>query len=153
MCVVTGVIAGGLLLGCNTSPAFAQDTQAVATLARQARVPVRVQPGAVAEPLLHLWIRSYTPPQHGNLEATVSLMRGSKESELGRFVIFPAAAFFAARPEDERGYSFDARNAVAELRTDTGPLIVQVRLAPLDPAVAVEGGELTLSRAELRPRP
>jgi hypothetical protein len=151
-CVISGVVAGGLLLGCNTPRLRAQESPIVATLQREARLPVRVQPGAMGDPVLHVWIRSYTPPRRGAVEAVVSLVSGDREIEVGRFVVFPSEPFAASATREERGYSFDAREAVNRLGRDAAPLIARIRLAPLDPAIPTEGGETTLSRAELHPR-
>jgi hypothetical protein len=151
--VISGIAAGGLLWGCNTSGVVAQESQTVATLQREARLPVRVQAGAKSDPILHISIRSYTPPRRGGVEGVVSLLSGDKEAEVGRFVVFPSEPFVASDVRQERGYSFDAREALDRMGGDTEALTARVRLAPLDLKIPVEGGELTLARAELRPRP
>jgi hypothetical protein len=151
--VISGIAAGGLLWGCNTPSVVAQESHIVATLQREARLPVRVQAGAKADPILHIWIKSYTPPRRGGVEGVVSLLSEDKEAEVGRFVVFPSEPFVASDVRQERGYSFDAREALDRMGGDAAALIARVRLAPLDPKIPVEGGELALARAELRPRP
>jgi hypothetical protein len=150
--VISGIAASGLLWGCNTPTVVAQESHTVATMQREARLPIRVQAGAKADPILHIWIKSYTPPRRGGVEGVVSLLSADKEAEVGRFVVFPSEPFVASDVRQERGYSFDAREALERLGGDTAALIARIRLAPLDPAIPTEGGEITLSRAELHPR-
>jgi hypothetical protein len=143
----------GFALGSIILPASAQTAGSVATLSRTASLPVRIHPGATSNPVLRLWVRSYTPPRRGAVEAAVSLARGGKETEVGRFTVFPSEPFSASAAEQERGYMFDAAEALASLASMQGELTSRVRLQPIEAGVTPDRAELEISRAELAPRP
>jgi hypothetical protein len=143
----------GLVLGSVLLPAVAQTTGSVATLSQPARIPVRIQPGATANPVLQIWVRSYTPPRQGAVEVAVSLARGDKEVEVGRFTVFPSEPFSVSSAAQERGYIFDAGGALASLASTQGDLTSRVRLQPIEPGGTTDNAELAVSRAELAHRP
>jgi hypothetical protein len=128
-------------------------TGSIATLSRTASIPVRIHPGATSNPILQLWVRSYTPPRRGAVEAAVSLARGDKEIEVGRFTVFPSEPFSASGAGQERAYMFDARGGLASLASMQGELTSRVRLEPIESGVTPDQAELEISRAELMHRP
>jgi hypothetical protein len=130
--------------------AAAQTANLVGTADAPAVVPLPANraPDAV---LLDLYVRSYTPPRRGSVEAVVSLGPRGNEMEIGRFAVFPSEPFFAANPTELRAYRFDA--SAAFLAFQGRPLAVQMRLVPTDEKISAEGAKLTLSRVEITPRP
>jgi hypothetical protein len=149
------IVVVSLLFAWTTSAVLSQSSDAVATLSRAASVPVQIHRGAGSGALLQLWISGYTPPRRGTVEAVVSLVRGAskKEVEIGRFVIYPSEPFIAKDAAEQRGYSFDAAQALISPVSSSDELAVHVRLVPLSEGMIPEGAQLTVARAELRPQP
>jgi hypothetical protein len=87
------------------------------------------------------------------VEVAISLVRGGKEIEVGRFTVFPSEPFTASSATRERGYIFDAGEALASLASTQGELTSRVRLQPIEPGVTIDNAELAVSHAELAPRP
>lgn len=134
------------------SPAVAQGANLVATPTKAAVIPVML-PARVPERLfLDLSVRAYTPPRRGAVEAVVTLGKGERGMEVGRFAVFPSEPFVAAEPSQQRAYRFDANSAVAAFRGER-ELTAQVRLVPIDEKVPADGAQLTIERAELNPPP
>jgi hypothetical protein len=134
------------------SPAAAQGSNLVATPGKAAVIPV-MPPARVPERLFFdLWVRAYTPPKRGAVEAVVTLGKGERGIEIGRFAVFPSEPFVATDASQQRAYRFNATSAVAAFRGDR-ELTAQVRLVPVDERVPVEGAQLTIERAELNPPP
>jgi hypothetical protein len=129
----------------------AQTMNLVATPDKAATVQI-AQPRKSAGMFLDLWVKAYTPPRRGAVEAVVTLTAGGQEVEIGRFAVFPSEPFFATEAWQQRAYRFDATAALAALEARDGPLIVQVRLVPVEASVSPEGAQLTLSKVELSPR-
>src|SRR5262249_32725710 len=123
-----------------------------------ARVPATIfveRPSGGGDVVLDLSVRAFRPPWRGAAEARVSLKEskeGGREAEVGSFTIFPARAFQAGKPEDERGFRLDATQALAELGTGSDPVGVKVRLASLRRGRSVAGAKLTLGKVQLIPR-
>ena len=143
-------VAAALLLASGASQA--QSTVATATVSHPATVPVRVPPGT-GNRLLQLWVRTYRPPGRGAVEAAVSLVRGDKEVEVGRFAVFPSEPFVARTAAQERGYVFDAASALASLDRVGGELVSRLGLAPVEWLKQPTSAERRVSRAELSPPP
>ncbi len=104
---------------------------------------------------LDLNVRAFKPPRHGAVEAVVTLEEnkdGGREVDVGSFAIFPAKKFEAKKPDDERGFRFDATQALADLGGDSTAVKVRVRLAPLREGQSASGAKLTLGRVQLVPR-
>jgi len=131
-------------------PISAQPNMPVATPERAASLTVAAP--APAAIFLDVWIKSYTPPEQGQVEAVVSLAVGDNALEVGRFTFFPAGPFVAREVREERGYRFDASAALAKLGRDK-PLTIRVALLAADAAKPPQGATLTLSRAAFSPRP
>jgi len=129
----------------------AQTMNLVATPDKAATVQI-ARPRTSAGTFLDLWVRAYTPPPRGAVEAVVTLTAGGHEVEIGRFAVFPSEPFFATQAWQQRAYRFDATAALAALKDHDGPLVVQVRLVPIDAGVSPEGAQLTISKVELSPR-
>jgi hypothetical protein len=134
-----------------TTRGVAQTMHLVATPDKAATVPM-TWPHKSAGTFLDLWVQAYTPPQRGAVEAVVTLTADSNEMEIGRFAVFPSEPFFATKARQQRAYRFDATAALAAFNTDDGPLVVQVRLVPIDAGVSPGGAQLTLSKVEVIPR-
>ena len=126
-----------------------------------ARMPATVfveRPSAGNDAVLDLSVRAFRPPWRGAVEARVSLKEskegkeGGREVEVGSFTIFPAKAFEARKPDDERGFRLDAKQALAELGSGTDPVAVKVRLASLRQGRSAAGAKLTLGKVQLIPR-
>jgi hypothetical protein len=116
------------------------------------------RPSAGSDAVLDLSVRAFRPPWRGAVEARVSLKEskegkeGGREVEVGSFTIFPAKAFEARKPDDERGFRLDAKQALAELGSGTDPVAVKVRLASLRQGRSAAGAKLTLGKVQLIPR-
>jgi hypothetical protein len=138
------------LAACIPMTAAGQAANLVAMPGKPASLPLPATraPNAV---LLDLFVRAYTPPRRGAVEAVVSLGPTGSEMEIGRFAVFPSEPFLAASPDQQRAYRFDASAAFAAFQNR--PLTVQVQLVPTDEKIAPEGAKLTLSRVEVKPRP
>jgi hypothetical protein len=123
-----------------------------------ARVPATVfveRPSAGSDAVLDLNVQAFRPPWRGAVEARVSLKEskeGGREVEVGSFTIFPAKAFEAREPDDERGFRLDAKPALTELGSGTDPVAVRVRLASLRQGRSAAGAKLTLGKVQLIPR-
>ena len=126
-----------------------------------ARVPATVfveRPSAGTDAVLDLSVRAFRPPWRGAVEARVSLKESKegketgREIEVGSFTILPTKAFEASKPEDERGFRLDAKQALAELGSGTDPVAVKVRLASLRQGRSAAGAKLTLGKVQLIPR-
>ena len=126
-----------------------------------ARVPATVfveRPSAGSDAVLDVNVQAFRPPWRGAVEARVSLKEskegkeGGREVEVGSFTIFPAKAFEARKPDDERGFRLDAKQALAELGSGTDPVAVKVRLASLRQGRSAAGAKLTLGKVQLIPR-
>ena len=130
----------------------AQTMNLVATPDKAATVQI-VRPRTSAGTFLDLWVRAYTPPRRGAVEAVVTLTAGGSEMEIGRFAVFPSEPFFATEAWQQRAYRFDATAALTAFKAGDDSLVVQVRLVPIDAGVSPEGAQLTLSKVELSPRP
>jgi hypothetical protein len=138
------------IFGALTGMAGAQPANLSATPDKPATVPLPPARPSNAV-LLDLYVRAYTPPRRGSVEAIVSLGPIGSEMEIARFAVFPSDPFFATSPRELRAYRFDAS---AALTTFQGrPLVVQVRLVPIDESIPPEGAKLTISRVEVSPRP
>ena len=133
-----------------TGSAAAQETNLVAVPGKPASVALPASRAANAV-LLDFYIRAYTPPRRGAVEAIVSLGPSGSEMEIGRFAVFPSEPFAAANPRELRAYRFDATAALAAYKGQ--PLVAQIRLVPIDDKISPEGAELALSRVEINPRP
>jgi hypothetical protein len=138
------------LAACIPMTAAAESANLAATPDKPASVPLPATraPNAV---LLDLYVRAYTPPRRGAVEAVVSLGPSGTEMEIGRFAVFPSEPFQAASPNEQRAYRFDASATFAAFQNR--PLTVQVRLVPTDAKIPPDGAKLTLSRVEVKPRP
>jgi hypothetical protein len=131
--------------------AAAPATDAIATLEKAAVVPVAAPPRTSAPTYLDLWVSAFRPPQRGAVEAAVTLgTAGGDETEIGRFTIFPGEPFTAKNGETGRSYRFNVTTALAKLAAGDGPLLVRVRLLPIDPAISSADAEMTIGRAEFR---
>lgn len=137
------------VLGALTGIASAQPANLSATPEKPATVPLPARTANAV--LLDLYVRAYTPPRRGSVEAIVSLGPTGSEMEIARFAVFPSDPFFATSAKELRAYRFDASAALTAFQGR--PLVVQVRLVPIDDAVSPQGATLTLSRVEVNPRP
>jgi hypothetical protein len=144
------VAAALAAFGTMSGTAAAQPTNLTATPGTPATValPAARTPDAV---LLDLYVRAYTPPRRGSVEAIVSLGPTGSEMEIARFAVFPSDPFFATSPRELRAYRFDASAALTAFQGRA--LMVQVRLVPIDESISPEGAKLTLGRVEVNPRP
>jgi len=127
-----------------------QSTNLVATVERPAIVPIPAQASSAGN-FLDLFVRAYTPPQRGAVEAVVALGPAEKQMEIGRFAVFPAEPFFATTPAEQRAYRFDATAALSAFKGR--PIFAQVRLVPIDSDIPATGAQLTLARIQISPRP
>ena len=133
----------------TTNRAGAQAENADATPERAASMPVAAP--AQGGNFLDIYVRAYTPPDRGAVEAVVTLGPAGSEIEIGRFAVFPSAPFLATTAEQQRAYRFEA---TAALKAAEGkPLLAQVRLLPTDPKISAAGARLSLGKAEIVPRP
>ena len=123
----------------------------VATVKTPATLTVSPIPRSVGNLYLEITVASYTPPPKGAVEAVVLVGPGSEppETEVGRFAIFPHAAFEARQATEQRRYRFNVTQAVAAIKPEGRPLLVQVRLVPIDGTAAVDSAAMTISRAAL----
>lgn len=150
-CAVSGMIAIALAaLPGFMRRAAAQTSSLIAAPEKPATVPITPARGAAGS-FLDLYVRSYSPPRRGAVEAVVTLGPAGNEIEIGRFAVFPSEPFLATNPAEQRAYRFDATAALAAYQGR--PLVGQVRLLPVDPAISAEGAQLGLSRVEITPRP
>ena len=131
-------------------PAAAQAANLTAVPDKPAALPVPASRAANAV-LLDFYMRAFTPPRRGAVEAVVSLGPTGSEMEIGRFTVYPSEPFLAASPNEQRAYRFDASAPLAAYRGQ--PLVAQIRLIPIDDKLSAEGAQLTLSRVEIKPRP
>jgi hypothetical protein len=147
-----GAASLALLALAMMSPALAQGSNLVATPAKAAIFPVTL-PAPMSERIfLDLWVRAYTPPKRGAVEAVVTLGKGERGIEVGRFAVFPSERFVATDASQQRAYRFDATSTVAAFKGER-ELTAQVRLVPIDEKVPADGAQLTIDRAELSPPP
>ena len=124
-----------------------------ATLERAATLTMN-RPALTAGNFLDLWVKAYTPPRQGAVEAVVSLGAPGREPvEVGRFAVFPSAAFTAAEAREQRAYRFDAADALRQLKPGDTAVTVRVELAPIEGLGQAAGAQLTLSKAVFSPRP
>ena len=144
-------LAAALAVTLSTVRGVAETANLAATPEKPAALSIALPKTTNA--FLDLWVRAYTPPKRGAVESVVSLgVAGGNDIEVGRFAVFPSEPFFAANPDQQRAYRFDATAALASLRAKGSTLIVRVRLVPTDPKMQSDGAQLTLSRAEFSPR-
>jgi hypothetical protein len=123
-----------------------------ATPAKPATIPVTLPARLPERIFLDLWVRAYTPPKRGAVEAVVTLGKGDRGVEVGRFAVFPSRPFLATAASQQRAYRFDATAALAAFPGER-ELTVHVRLVPIDEKVPAEGASLTIARVELSPPP
>ena len=145
--------AGGLIAALTAAVSgligrAAAQTNLVAAPEKPAILPVAPKAGGT---FLDLFVRAYSPPQRGAVEAVVTLGPAGSEMEIGRFAVFPSDPFFATNPAEQRAYRFDASAALAAFQGR--PLVAQLRLVPIDPGISPAGARLEISRVEISPRP
>lgn len=145
--VVACVLALPVALACRGAAA----AETTATPGRAVTLPLAAPAGA-GDTLLELRVSAYTPPRSGGVEAVVTLRRGGRAVEVGRFAVFPAEPFGGGRAAGSRAWLFDAGAALAALG-GSGPLSVTLRLAPFDARAGAPGAAMTIAGAVLRGRP
>jgi hypothetical protein len=134
------------------APAPADTTTATATT--PATVVINRQAGGT-DVLLDLNVTAFRPPRRGAVEAVVTLQEnkaGGREIDVGSFSIFPAKKFKASGSADQRGFRFDAMQALADLGLATTAVKVLVRLMPLNDGQSAAGAKLTLGKVQFVPR-
>ena len=141
--VVACVLALPVALACRGTAA----AETTATPGRAVTLPLAAPAGA-GDTLLELRVSAYTPPRSGGVEAVVTLRRGGRAVEVGRFAVFPAEPFGPAGAA--RTWVFDI--GVARATLGAGPLGVTVRLVPFDAAVGAPGATLTVAGVMRRGR-
>jgi hypothetical protein len=106
--------------------------------------------------LLDLYVKAFKPPRRGGVEMVVTLEEnkdGGRQVNVGTFTMFPSKKFEARKPEDERGFRFNAAKALADLGADGAANVkVKVRLAPLHEGLSAHGARLTLGKVQFVPR-
>ena len=103
---------------------------------------------------LDLWLKAYTPPRQGSVEAVVSLgPQDGEPMEIGRFTFFPGGPFAAAGARDERAFRFNASKALNLIKAGDAALAVRVALIPNDEKISPQGAKIIVSRAKFSPRP
>jgi hypothetical protein len=111
-------------------------------------VPANIAAGAM---LLDIHVKAFTPPRRGSVEAVVWLGPAGREIEVGRFAVFPSAAFRAATSAEQRTFRLNAAAALAAARGQ--PLVAKLLLVPTDDKISAAGASLTLDRIETTTRP
>ena len=135
--------------------AAAPSPAAAATATTEAPATLLIDRQVAGEVFLDLNVRAFKPPQSGAVEAVVTLAEnkdGGREVEVAAFSIFPVKAFEAEKPEDERGFRFDATQALADLGGDDAAVKVKVRLAPLRDGQPALDAKLMLGKVQFVPR-
>jgi hypothetical protein len=128
-------------------PLQAQDAL-TATLQRAAVLPI-ARPRNPNEVYLDLWVKAYTPPRRGAVEAivTVGPARQKAQIEVGRFAVFPSEPFIATEASQQRAYRFNASAALGALKTEDTDLTIRVALVSLIETAPAEGAQLVLAKA------
>jgi hypothetical protein len=113
------------------------------------------RPRNPAEVFLDLWVKAYTPPSRGAVEAVASVGSATRKTaiEVGRFAVFPSEPFFATEGRRQRAYRFNATEALRALGAGDDALIVRVEMVSLIENIPAQGAELVFSKAELSERP
>jgi len=133
--------------------ALAQSGNPVATPERAAMLVV-ARPSSLADIFLDVWVKSYTPPRRGAVEAVVSAgPAGGDAVEIGRFTFFPAGPFNAANERAQRAYRFNATALLHRLKPGDASVMVQVALISTEDKISSQGAALTLGKAAFSPRP
>jgi hypothetical protein len=127
---------------------------ATATAKAPATLVISRQAGG-KDTILDLYVRAFKPPRRGGVEMVVTLEEnkdGGRAVDVGTFTIFPSKKFDARKPEDERGFRFNAAKALADLGANGAANIkVKVRLAPLHEGLSTRGARLTLGKVQFAP--
>jgi hypothetical protein len=144
--VIFAALAGG-------TPSFAQDRNLTATPGHAATLTI-APPRSPADIFLDVWLKAYTPPQQGAVDAIVTAAPTSGEAvEIGRISIFPSQPFNAAEAREQRAYRFDASALLRRLKPSDTAIVVSVTLIPMNEKFSPQGAALTLGKAEFSPRP
>ena len=149
-CLVAGVATlAAFAVGMFGAPqARAQNGDATATLESAATLtlPRPTDPAAV---YLDLWVKAYTPPSRGAVEAVVSLAPAGRDAavEIGRFAVFPSEPFIATEARDQRAYRFNATAALHALKAGDDTLTLRIAMVSLIDAIPAQGAKLVLGKA------
>jgi hypothetical protein len=134
-------------------PAVAQDDNLTATPERAATLTI-LRPRSAADIFLDVWIKAYTPPLSGAVDAVVKAGPvGGQPVEIGRISIFPSQPFNATEAREQRAYRFDATALLRRLEPNDAAIVVSVALIPMDEKFSPQGARIMLGKAEFSPRP
>jgi len=150
-CLTTAIRIVLALAAMSIDTAAAPATDRIATAEKAAIVSVAMPPRTSAPTYLDVRISAFRLPERGAVEAVVTLGAASGDAiEIGRFTVFPGEPFTAKDGEPGRTYRFNVTAALAKLPAGERPLLVRVRLLPIDPAISPAGAEMTIGGAEFR---
>ncbi|MBI3705140.1 MAG: hypothetical protein HY244_15140 [Rhizobiales bacterium] len=126
----------------------AQDAEATSTIERAATLTVP-RPTSPDEVYLDLWVKAYTPPSRGAIEAVVSIGPAGHDAaiEVGRFAVFPSEPFIATEVSRQRAYRFNAAAALRTLKANDKSITLRVTLVSLIADIPAEGAKLLLGKA------